>query len=136
MAQPRSVVQQFFDLFAAGKIAETRDLFDPQCISVMPGGSLDVEQHEAMAEAFRVAFPDSQMVVDHTVETGDEIVVLGHFVGTNSGDFVGPDGTIPASGKALNLRFIDYFKVVNGRIADHNTAFDQVEMLRQIGAMP
>jgi predicted ester cyclase len=136
MGEPRIVVQQFFDLFADGKIAETREIFDPACITVMPGGSLDVEQHEAMGHAFRAAFPDSRMTVDHTVETDDEIVVLGHFAGTNSGEFVGPDGVIPASGNPLNLRFMDYFKVVDGRIVDHRTVFDQLDMLRQMGAMP
>jgi steroid delta-isomerase-like uncharacterized protein len=136
LSETRDVVERFFDLFAAGKIAETRELFAPECITVMPGGSLDIDQHEAMGHAFRAAFPDSRMAVDHTVETDDEIVVLGHFIGTNSGDFVGPDGTIPASGKPLTLRFMDYFKVEDGRIVDHRTVFDQLDLLRQIGAMP
>jgi ketosteroid isomerase-like protein len=134
VSQPRDVVHQFFDLFAAGKIAETRDLFAPDCVTVMPGGALDVDQHEAMGHAFRAAFPDARMVVDHTVESGDEIVVLGRFVGTHAGDFVGPDGSIPASGNDLDLGFIEYFRVRDGRITDHRTAFDQLDLLRQMGA--
>jgi predicted ester cyclase len=136
MTGPRAVVQEFFDLFAAGKIAETRDLFDPACTTLMPGGALDVDEHEAMGHAFRAAFPDARMDVDHAVESGAEIVVLGHFCGTHSGDFVSPGGTIPASGNDLNLRFMDYFKVVDGRIVDHRTVFDQMELLGQLGALP
>lgn len=136
MSAPRSVVQQFFDLFAAGQIAETRVLFHPDCISVMPGGALNVDEHEGMGRAFRAAFPDSRMEVEHTVESGDEVVVLGHFRGTHSGDFVTPDGTLPASGNQLNLRFCDYFKVTGGRIADHRTIFDRMELLGQVGAVP
>src|SRR5436190_652703 len=70
------------------------------------------------------------------VESGDEVVVLGHFQGTHSGDLASPGGTIPASGNTLNLRFMDYFKVDAGKIVDHQTIFDQVEMLTQLGAMP
>lgn len=136
MSGPRAVAQEFFDRFAAGKIAETRDLFDPSCTTLMPGGALDVDQHEAMGHAFRGAFPDARMEVDHAVESGDEVVILGHFRGTHSGDFVSPGGTIPASGNELNLRFMDYFKVSDGRIVDHQTVFDQMELLGQLGALP
>ena len=63
-------------------------------------------------------------------------MVLGYFRGTHTGDLQSPTGTIPASGNELNLRFMDYFKVQDGRIVDHQTVFDQVEMLGQLGAMP
>ena len=69
-------------------------------------------------------------------EAGADVVVLGHFRGTHGGDLVSPGGTIPASGNDLNLRFIDYFKVENGVIVDHQTVFDQMEMLGQLGALP
>lgn len=136
MSGPRAAAQEFFDRFAAGKITETRELFDPSCTTLMPGGALDLDQHEAMGHAFRSAFPDARMEVDRIVETADEVVVLGHFRGTHAGDFVSPDGTIPASGNDLNLRFMDYFKVVDGKIADHQTIFDQMELLGQMGALP
>lgn len=89
-----------------------------------------------MGHAFKAGLPDSSMAIDQVVESGDEIVVLGHFKGTHTGDLESPGGTIPASGKTLNLRFMDYFKVVSGKIVDHQTIFDQVEMLSQLGAMP
>jgi hypothetical protein len=31
---------------------------------------------------------------------------------------------------------MDYFKVVGGMIVDHQTIFDQIEMLTQLGALP
>ena len=48
---------------------------------------------------------------------------------------VSPQGTIPASGRSLDLRFIDYFKVENGVIVDHQTIFDQMEFLGRLGAL-
>ena len=47
-----------------------------------------------MGHSFKTAFPDSAMAVDRVVESGDEIVVLGHFRGTHTGDLVSPNGTI------------------------------------------
>jgi predicted ester cyclase len=136
MTGPRAVAQEFFDLFAAGKIAESRDLFDPTCITVTPGGALDVDQHEGMGHAFRGAFPDARMDVEHAVESGDVVMVLGRFRGTHSGEFVTPDGTIPASGNDLNLRFMEYFRVIDGKITEHQSVFDQMELLGQMNALP
>src|SRR5215471_20742751 len=129
MGQARATVESFYDLFPADGIDQMGKLFDPACISVMPGGAMNQEQHEAMGYAFKAAFPDARMVIDHAIESGDEIVVLGRFQGTHTGDMVGHGGTIPASGRDLDLRFIDYFKVVDGVIVDHQTAFDQMDLL-------
>jgi len=136
MGDARKVVDRFYELFADGKITDCTELFDAKCITLMPGGPLDQSQHEAMAHGFKAAFPDSRMVVDQAVENGDEVVVLGHFKGTHTGDMVSPNGTIPASGNSLDLRFIDYFKVSGGKIVDHQTIFDQMELLGQLGALP
>lgn len=89
-----------------------------------------------MGHAFKAAFPDSYMAVDRVVESGDDVVVLGHFRGTHSGDLQSAAGTIPASRNELNLRFIDYFKVDGDLIVDQQTVFDQMELLGQLGALP
>ncbi len=130
------VVQEFYDLFAAGKIVDATALFAPSCITVMPGASLTQVEHEALGNAFKAGLPDATMTIDHLVEAGDEVVVLGHFGGTHSGDLYSPGGTIPASGNQLNLRYIDYFKVADGRIVEHQTSYDQMELLGQLGALP
>jgi predicted ester cyclase len=136
MTTPRDTVDRFYELFAAGKIPDATRLFDAACITRMPGAALTQTEHEAMGEAFKAAFPDSEMLADHVVESGDDIVVIGRFVGTHSGDLHSAAGTIPASGNSLELRFIDYFKVDGDVIVDHQTVFDQMELLSQLGALP
>jgi predicted ester cyclase len=136
MGQARQTVEKFFELFGSGKIVDATELFDPSCITVMPSGRLTQAEHEGMARAFKTGLPDCSMTVDHVVEKDDEVVVLGHFIGTHTGDLQSAGGTLPASGNKLHLRFMDYFKVVGGKIVDHQTVFDQVEMLTQLGAMP
>jgi predicted ester cyclase len=136
MGHARDAAEKYYALFAAGKISEATELFDPSCITLMPTGALKQVEHEAMGHAFKAAIPNSHMAVDNVVEAGDEVVVLGHFRGTHSGDMHSPSGTIPASGNELNLRFTDYFKVEGNRIVDHQVIFDQMEMLGQLGALP
>jgi predicted ester cyclase len=136
MTHTRDAIDRFYELFAAGKLGDATALFDPACITLMPGGPLDQTQHEAMGNAFKAALPDASMAVDHTVESGDDIVVLGRFQGTHTGDLQSAAGTVPASGNELNLRFIDYFKVTGEKIVEHQTIFDQMELLGQLGALP
>lgn len=62
--------------------------------------------------------------------------VSGRFKGTHTGDLVGPAGTIPASGRSLDLPFTDYFRVTDGRIVAQENLFDQMTLLGQIGALP
>ena len=136
MGQARDLAERFYELFADGKISDLRELFDESCITLMPVGALNQDEHEAVGHAFRNAFPDSYMEIDRWVENGNEVVVLGYFKGKHDGDLVSAGGTIPATGKPLNLRFIDYWKAANGKIVDHQIVFDQMELLGQLGALP
>ena len=138
MGEARDLVERYYAYYADGKLDDGLALFDPACKTVMPNGEVDQAGHREMSVVFLNAFPDSHMVIDHLVESadGDEVVVIGYFRGTHTGDLQSPNGAIPASGNALNLRFYDYFKVRDGRFVDQQTIFDQVEMLGQIGALP
>jgi predicted ester cyclase len=124
------------DAFAAGDFAALTALFADDCMSVTPAGTFDNADHRAMIGAFLAAFPDAHHDVQRAVEAGDEVYLSGRFKGTHTGDLVGPNGTIPASGRPLDLPYIDYFRVVDGKIVAHEVIWDQVCLLGQIGALP
>jgi len=136
MGKAQDAVQRFYELFATGDLDGAMTGFDPECVSRMPGGALSQAEHRAMGDAFKAGLPDARMVARHVVETGDEVVVIGNFRGTHAGDLVSAGGTIPASGKPLDLTFMDYFRVVGDRIVEHETVFDQLQLLGQLGAVP
>jgi predicted ester cyclase len=79
--------------------------------------------------------PDAHMEIDHVVDGGDEAFVEGRFVGTHSGDFMTPEGAIPASNNKVELRFADFFKAAGGKVVEHRTYWDSADMMRQLGAM-
>ena len=61
----------------------------------------------------------------------DWLAVEGHFRGRHEKDLVGPQGTIAAQGKDLNMPYADFFRIRNGKIIEHNVYWDQVGMLAQ-----
>jgi len=136
MGEALDAVRRFYDTFAAGDLESGDANFADDCRFVMPPGPLTKAEHRAMGQAFHNALPDAHMVIDHVLDGGDEVFVEGRFVGTHTGDLMSPQGTIPASGNKIELRFADYFKTSGGLITDHRTYWDQVDMATQLGAAP
>jgi steroid delta-isomerase-like uncharacterized protein len=136
MGQARDVAQRFYDSFSAGDLDAAMANFADSCVTVTPAGSLSNEEHEAFGRAFKDALPDARMDVIRAVESGDEVYVRGRFKGTHQGDLVTAQGAIPASGNSLDLPFVDYFRVADGKVVAHEVCWDQMDMMRQLGAGP
>lgn len=136
MGTAREMAERFYQRFGAGDLQGVTALFAEDCSTVTPSGTFSPVEHEAFGQAFRNAFPDAHMEIVRAVEAGDEVYLTGRFKGTHQGDLVSPQGTIPASGSALNLPFADYFRVSGDRIVEHEVIWDQVTMLAQMGAGP
>ena len=132
MGEALDIVHRFFDRFAAGEMDAADELFADDCAFVMPMGPMTKAEHRGMGEAFRVGIPDGHMVVDHALDHGDEVFLEGRFVGQHTGDLASPGGTLPASGRKLELRFADYFKTAGGKVVEHRTYFDQASLLQQL----
>jgi steroid delta-isomerase-like uncharacterized protein len=136
MGTARDVADAFYQAFGDGDLKAAQDLFADDCMSITPAGAFDKAGHEQMSQGFKAAFPDARMTITRAVEGDGEIYLSGSFGGTHTGDLPTPNGPIPASGKTLDLPFADYFRVEGGRIVAHETWWDQLTMLAQIGAMP
>ena len=136
MTEPRDLVQSFYDNWAAGKVSESRPLFSDDAEIMTPAGTLGIDAHEQMGQVFMAAFPDSHMDVSRMVTVGDDVWVTGNFKGTQTGDLAGEQGTIPASGRTIDIPFAEVFTIRDGRIARQETYWDQMTMMGQIGAMP
>ena len=136
MSETMAVIEKFYAAFEKSEWQVIRDCFAPDCMTVTPSGAMNVEQHEQFGKAFKAAFPAGRMKVKNSVVSGEWVAVEGAFVGRHEKDLVGPQGTIPAQGKDLNMPFGDFFRIRNGKIIEHNVYWDQVGMLAQLGAMP
>jgi len=56
--------------------------------------------------------------------------------GTHNGPLIGPQGTIPASQKKLDLKVCEVFRLQDGLIAESHVYFDSATMMRQLGVLP
>jgi predicted ester cyclase len=136
VGETREVVERFFERFGAGDIAGAMGCFGPECISLTPAGAVNNATHGAAAQALKNALPDSRMELIRILESGDEINVTGRFKGTQENELATPRGTIPASGNTLDLLFVDYFRVANGKIVECEAVRDRLDMIAQLGGIP
>jgi steroid delta-isomerase-like uncharacterized protein len=134
MGEARDVAERYYERFANGDFEGATALFAEGCPTVTPMGSFDPEAHAEFGRAFKKALPDARMQLVRAVESGDEVFAAGRFRGTHSGDLVTGQGTLPASGNSIDVRYADYFRVEGGRVTAHEVFWDQVDMLGQLGA--
>jgi steroid delta-isomerase-like uncharacterized protein len=81
--------------------------------------------------ATRHAFPDVTVHIENLVEEGDLVVFNDTVQATSRGEFMG----VAPTGRQLRWTEIHMLKVVNGKIVEHWTNFDQLGVLRQLGAI-
>jgi steroid delta-isomerase-like uncharacterized protein len=85
---------------------------------------------------FLSGFPGAKIHADNYIESGDTIVVEGHFSGENTGPLMTPMGELPATGKSIDLPFADIFRVKDGKVVSHHVYYDQADFMTQLGLMP
>jgi steroid delta-isomerase-like uncharacterized protein len=80
---------------------------------------------------FFTALPDLTATMEDLVVSGDRVV--GRFVyrGTHRGEFMG----IPASGRPVEMRSIDIWRVADGMFVEHWDELNTLELLQQMGAL-
>ena len=138
MADLKAIVQRHYANVSAGTWEKDREIFDTGVVTVDPGaGRMEgLEPFLGYEAGFHQAFPDGRIDGMRYVEQGDVVMVEGTFSGTHTGPLVGPQGTVPPTGKRLALPFADMFRIANGRIAEHHIYYDQMAFLGQLGLLP
>jgi predicted ester cyclase len=136
MGKTGDVVARFYERFGANDLDGAFACFAPECIAVGLSGPLDNSAHHAAALALKKAMPDCYMELVRILEMDDQIYVTGRFKGTHTGDLSTPLGPVAASGKALDLLFVDYFRVANEKIVECEVVRDRLGMMIQLGAVP
>jgi predicted ester cyclase len=77
-------------------------------------------------EAKFVAFPDLELRAEHLIGEGDEVWTRGVFRGTHEGDFY----SFPASGRFVELPYMDWWKLRDGKVVDNWGVWSSALLIR------
>jgi predicted ester cyclase len=134
----KPIVEKHYRNFNTHNLAAEGEIMHANVVVEAPGAPQlkGLEAFTQFAKAWEGGFPDGQLKMLNFVETGDLAIAEGTFSGTNTGSLMTPGGAIPPTGKRLQTKYCDLFRVREGKIAEHRVYFDQVEFLTQLGLMP
>jgi steroid delta-isomerase-like uncharacterized protein len=83
---------------------------------------------------WKAAMPDVTGTVTSAVEDGDRVVLEVTWEGTQTGEMVTEQGTIPPSGKRQRTPSAFLFEYDGGTLVESRHYFDMLTFLKQIGA--
>ena len=139
MATPRVTAHAAIAAWNARDLAKLAGLYRPDVVLVNPDAG-ELKGREQAIERDRVfmeAFPNAEMEIAASYESGDTAILEWVFVGTNTGPLPLPSGeTFPATGKGVSVRGADVARVQDGALLSVHSYYDQVELMTQLGLMP
>jgi steroid delta-isomerase-like uncharacterized protein len=83
------------------------------------------------ASRFKSAFPDSTIIPDITLASGDTAVVRWTARGTHQGPFLG----IPPTGRTIQVAGINFLRISNQQVVEKWGNWPMAETLRQLGVI-
>ena len=87
---------------------------------------------KALMGGFFAAFPDMRIVVEQTLGEADLVCTRGYFEGTHEGDFMG----VPATGKKINVKYMDMWRLADGKAVENWVRLDMLGLMQQLGVVP
>ncbi len=128
----RDLAISFLKNAASGKLDEAYSLTASNFRHHNAYFKADAESLKAgMADAHK-QFPNTKIDVQRAIAEGDLVTVLWSGRGTNTGIGNG----IPATGKKVEGRGITIWRIVDGKITEEWSEFDQLGIMQQLGLIP
>jgi len=134
MSQLADLIQRYYDAFNRRDLAIYDRLFTPDCLVEGPGVQLrGIDGARAFDRVWMTAMPDGKIVTLHKA-TADRVVMCeNRYVGRHDGPLVTADGTLPASGRAFDERYMAVFELEGERIRRQTLHFDRLLVMKVLG---
>jgi steroid delta-isomerase-like uncharacterized protein len=117
----------FEEIFNQGKFQVADEIYASDFVNHGLHKNFDLQADQAAVHAEKKAFPDLKMTVDLMVAEGDLVTVVWTFRGTNTAAGYG----LPPTGARVELRGITVWRIVDGKIREEWTSFDDLQAAHQ-----
>jgi steroid delta-isomerase-like uncharacterized protein len=130
----KALVRRFIDeIFVQGRPESVDELLTDDFVGhTWPSTGDPKADLKAAIARISKALANPHFTVDDMIAEGDRVAVRLTAEATQVGEFM----RMPASGKTYSISEIHIFRVKAGKVSEHWHQFDQMGMMRQLGAMP
>jgi steroid delta-isomerase-like uncharacterized protein len=84
-------------------------------------------------QGWAAAFPDSKGTIHRELTSGNTVVLEVSWVGTHNGPLQTPNGTIPATGRRIDVRACMIVEVADDKAKAQRHYFDMMTLMQQLG---
>jgi steroid delta-isomerase-like uncharacterized protein len=138
-SDPTAVVRSLFEAFNEGDLdrAAATVTDDFELVDVAAGQTFNgLDGCREWLGTFRTAFPDVQTEILNLFADGERVASEHIGRGTHNGPFVTPAGTIPATGRRIEVRIGEIYEVRGGKLVKLYAYYDSATVMRQLGLLP
>jgi steroid delta-isomerase-like uncharacterized protein len=118
----------FEEIFNQGKFQVADEIYASDFINHGLHKNFDLQADQAAVHDEKKAFPDLKMTVDLMTAEHDLVTVVWTFRGTNTAAGYG----LPPTGARIELRGITVWRIVDGKIREEWTSFDDMQAAGQL----
>jgi steroid delta-isomerase-like uncharacterized protein len=127
------IITRFEHAFRAADQATIDELCDPGLVDHnAPGKDPTLAGFKQKVAGFKAIFPDLKEDLQDIIAAGDTVATRWVLTGSQQQEFMG----IPASGQAIRVEGMNFYRLKDGRVTDIWTQFDGVTLMQQLGAIP
>src|SRR6266576_4699792 len=131
--QNKAIAKRAFEeILSAGRFELASELYAKDFVNHGIHRNASLEEDQAALKGWHKAFPDVSIVPEKLIAEGDLVTIYWIARGTNTGTGNG----LPATGKKAELAGITIWRIVDGKIKEEWSAFDQLSMMQQLGLFP
>jgi steroid delta-isomerase-like uncharacterized protein len=122
----------FEEILGQGHFALAEQLYAKDFVNHGIHRDASLQEDQAALKGWHRAFSDIAIVPAKLIAEGDLVAIYWIAHGTNTGTGNG----LPATGKKAELAGITIWRIVDGKIKEEWSAFDQLSMMQQLGLLP
>ena len=122
----------FEEILSNGRFELAEQLYAKDFVNHGIHRDASLEEDQVALKGWHQAFSDIAIVPEKLIAEGDLVTIYWIASGTNTGTGNG----LPATGKKAQLAGITIWRIVDGKIKEEWSAFDQLSMMQQLGLLP
>lgn len=131
--QNKAIAKRAFEeILSKGHFEVVEQLYAKDFVNHGVHRDATLEEDQAALKGWHQAFSDIAITPEKLIAEGDLVTVYWVARGTNTGVGNG----LPATGKKAELAGITIWRIVDGRIKEEWSAFDQLSLMQQLGLVP
>jgi steroid delta-isomerase-like uncharacterized protein len=121
----------FEELLSGGRFELAEQLYAKDFVNHGIRRDISLAEDQAALKGWHQAFPDVVIAPEKLIAEGDLVTIYWIARGTNTGTGNG----LPATGKKVEQSGITIWRIVNGKIKEEWSAFDQLSLMQQLGLL-